>query len=75
MTCYRISHGNESIAIVTSLGMARAITRGQSPGYYRVCELQVNPPVAVGQAAVRRRAIRHCDGRKPGIQSGRKIEQ
>ena len=75
MTRYRISQGGEPVAIVTSLDLARALARGQPPGYYSVDELQVNPPVAAGQAAVRRRAIRHCDGRTPGIQSGPKIEQ
>ena len=74
MTRYRISQGGEPVAIVTSLDLARGIARGQPPGYYSVDELQVDLPVAAGQA-VRRRAIRHCDGRKPGIQSGRKIEQ
>ena len=44
MTCYRISHGDESIAIVNSLGMAQAITGCQPPGYYRVDEIQVDSP-------------------------------
>ena len=74
MTRYRISQGGEPVAIVTSLDLTRGIARGQPPGYYSVDELQVDLPVASGQA-VRRRAIRHCDGRNPGIQSGRKIEQ
>ena len=75
MTRYRISQGGEPVAIVTSLDLLRGIARGQPPGYYSVDELQVGPPVAAGQAAVRRRAIRHRDGRKPGTRSGRKIEQ
>jgi hypothetical protein len=74
MTRYRISRGGEPVAIVTSLDLARVIARGQPPGYYSVDELQVDPTVAAGQAAVRRRAIRHRDGRKPGTRSGRKIE-
>ena len=56
MTRYRISQGGEPVAIVTSLDLARGIARGQPPGYYSVDELQVGPPVAAGQAAVRRRA-------------------
>jgi hypothetical protein len=75
MTRYRVSQGGEPVAIVTSLDLARGIVRGQPPGSYSVDELQVDPPVAAGQAAVRRRAIRDCDGRQPGIPSGRKIEQ
>ena len=75
MTRYRISQGGEPVAIVTSLDLARGIARGQPSGHYSVDELQVGPPVAAGQAAVRRQAIRHCDDRKPGTQSGRKIEQ
>jgi len=75
MTRYRISQGGEPVAIVTSLDLARGIARGQPPGYYSVDELQVAPPVAAGQAAVRRRAIRHRDDRKPVTPSGRKIEQ
>jgi hypothetical protein len=75
MTRYRISQGSEPVAIVTGLDLARGIARGQPPGYYSVDELQVDLPVAAGQAAGRRRAIRHCDGRNPGTQSGRKIEQ
>ena len=74
MTRYRISRGGEPVAIVTGLDLARGIARGQPPGYYSVDELQVDLPVAAGQAD-RRRAIRHREGRKPGIQSGRKIEQ
>ena len=75
MTRYRISQGGEPVAIVTSLDLARGIARGQPPGYYSVDELQEDPPVAAGQAAVRRRAIRPRAGRRPGIRSGRKIEQ
>ena len=75
MTRYRISQGGQPVAIVTSLDLARGIARGQPLGYYSVDELQVGPPVAAGQAAVRRRAIRHRDGRKPVTPSGRKIEQ
>jgi hypothetical protein len=75
MTRYRISRGGEPVAIVTSLDLARGIARGQPPGYYSVDELQVDPTAAAGQAAVRRRAIRHRDGRKPGTRSARKIEQ
>jgi hypothetical protein len=75
MTRYRISEGGEPFAIVTSLDLARGIARGQPRGYFSVDELQVDPPVAAGPAAVRRRAIRHCDGREPGTQSARKIEQ
>ena len=75
MTRYRISQGGEPVAVVTSLELARALARGEPPGYYSVDELQANPPVAAGQAAVRRRAIRHRDGRKPVTPSGRKIEQ
>jgi hypothetical protein len=75
MTRYRISQGGEPVAIVTSLNLAWGIARGQPPGYYSVDQIQVNPPVAAGRAAVRRRAIRHRDGRKPGPRSGRMIEQ
>ena len=75
MSRYRISRGGEPVAIVTSLDLARGITRGQPPGYYSVDELQVGPPVAAGNAAVRRRAIRHGNGRKPGTQSGGKSGQ
>ena len=75
MTRYRISQGGEPVAIVTSLDLARGIARGQPKGYYSVDELPVAPPVAAGHAAVRRRTIRHCDGRKPGPRSGRQIEQ
>jgi hypothetical protein len=75
MTRYRISQGGEPVAIVTSLDLARGIARGRHPGYYSVDELQADPPVAAGHAAVRRRAIRHRDGRKSGTRSGRKIEQ
>jgi hypothetical protein len=75
MTRYRISQGGEPVAIVTSLDLARGIARGQPPGYYSVDELQVDPTVAAGQAAVQRRAIRHRNGRKPGTRTGRKIEQ
>ena len=75
MTRYRISRGGEPVAIVASLDLARGIARRQPPGYYSVDELPVDPTVAAGQAAVRRRAIRHRDGRKPGTRSGRKIEQ
>ena len=75
MTRYRISQGGEPVAIVTSLDLARGIARGQPPGYYSVDELPVDPTVAAGPAAVRRRAIRRRDGRKPGTRSGRKIEQ
>jgi hypothetical protein len=66
MTRYLISQGGEPVAIVTNLNLARGITRGQPPGYYSVDELEVGPPVAAGQAAVRRRAmrLRHCDRRK-----------
>lgn len=74
MTRYRISRGGEPVAIVTSLDLARGIARGQPPGYYSVDELQVDPTGAAGQAAVRRRAIRHRDGRKPGPRSGRESE-
>ena len=75
MTRYRISQDGEPVAIVTSLDLARGIARGQPAGYYSVDELQVDPPVAAGRVAVRRQAIRHRDGRRPGIQSGRKIRQ
>jgi hypothetical protein len=74
MTRYRISEGGELVAIVTSLGLARAIARGQPPGHYSVEELQMDSPVAAGRASVRRRAIRHSHGRKPGPPSGREIE-
>jgi hypothetical protein len=74
MTRYRISQGGEPVAIVTSLDLVRGIARGQPPGYYSVDELPVDPPVAASQASVRRRTIRHSGGRKPGTQSGRKIE-
>jgi len=49
MTCYRISQGDEAIAILTSLGMAQAITRCQPPGYYRVDEIDVNSPIVERQ--------------------------
>jgi hypothetical protein len=75
MTRYRITQGGEPVAIVTSLDLARRIARGQPPGYYTVDELEVGLPVATGQAAVRTRAIRHCDGRKSGTRSDRTIEQ
>jgi hypothetical protein len=75
MTRYRISEGGQPVAIVSSLDLARGIARGQPPGYYSVDELEVGLPVAAGQAAVRRPAIRRCDSRKPSAQSGRKIEQ
>jgi hypothetical protein len=75
MTRYRISQGGEPVAIVNGLDLVRGIARGQPPGYYSVDELPVNPPVAAGHAAVRRWVIRHRDGREPGTQSGRKIEQ
>jgi hypothetical protein len=75
MTRYRISQSGEPVAIVTSLELARGIARGRPRGYYSVDKLQVGPPGAAGQAAVRRRAISHSDGRKPGTQSGRKIER
>ena len=75
MTRYRISQGGEPVAIVTSLDLARGIARGQPPGYYSVDELPVDPTVAAGQATIRRRAIRHRDGGKLSIRSGRKIEQ
>jgi len=76
MTCYRISHGNDSIAIVTSLGMARAITLCQPPGYYRVCEMEVDLDIVERQSPGRRQGIRppvSHRGRKPGERSGRKI--
>jgi hypothetical protein len=75
MTRYRISQDGEPVAIVSSLDLARGIVRGQPPGYYSVDELPVDPPVAAGRAAVRRRVIRHCGSLKPGTRSGRKIEQ
>jgi hypothetical protein len=75
MTRFRISQEGELVAIVTSLDLAWGIARGQPPGYYSVDELQVGPPEAAGQAASRRQAIRHRDGRKRGTRSGRKIEQ
>jgi hypothetical protein len=75
MTRYRISQGGEPVAIVTSLDLAQGIARGQARGYFSVDELQVDPLVAAGEAAVRRRAIRHRTGRKPGTQSDRNIEQ
>jgi hypothetical protein len=74
MTRYRISRGGEPVAIVTSLALARGIARGQPSGYYSVDEFQVGATVATGQAAVRRRAIRHRDDHRPGTRSGRAIE-
>ena len=76
MTCYRVSHGNESFAIVNSLGMAQAITRCQPPGYYRVDEIQVDPPNLERQSPSRRQGIRPPGGhrwRKPGARSGQRI--
>ena len=59
MTCYIISHGNESIAFVSSLGMVRAITRCQPPGHYRVCEIEVDLAIVERQSPGRRQGIRH----------------
>jgi|SRR3954449_11723726 hypothetical protein len=76
MTCYRISQGDEAIVILTSLGMAQAITRCQPPGYYRVDEIDVNSPIVERQPPAWRQRIRHSDilrSHEPGGRSGRKI--
>jgi hypothetical protein len=76
MRCYQIDQDGESIAIVTNLSLARAIARCQPPGYYRVFEIQVDPPIVIRQPPGRRQGIRHSGGRrgcKPGARSGRKI--
>ena len=76
MTCYQISQDGESIAIVTNLGLARAIARCQPPGYYRVEEIQVDPPIEERQPPAWRQRIRHSRGRlgcELGARSGRKI--
>ena len=76
MTCYQVSHGNESFAIVNSLGMARAIARCQPPGYYRVDEIQVDPPNVERQSPGRRQGIRPVGGHrscKTGARPGQRI--
>ena len=47
MTCYRISHDEEPIALVASLGLARRIVCCQPPGYYRLDKIQMGPPITV----------------------------
>jgi len=59
MTCYRICHGGECIAIVTSPRMAQAIALCQAPGYYRVVETEVDVPSAKRRGPARWPAIRH----------------
>ena len=49
MTCYRISHGGEPVALVASLGLARKIACCQPPGYYRLDRVRVGRPIAEHQ--------------------------
>ena len=49
MTCYRISHDKEPIALVASLGLARRIVCCQPPGYYRLDKIRMGPPITVHQ--------------------------
>ena len=50
MTCYRISHDEEPIALVASLGLARRIVCCQPPGYYRLDKVRVGHlPIAEHQ--------------------------
>jgi hypothetical protein len=47
MTCYQISHDEEPIALVASLGLARRIVCCQPPGYYRLAKIRMGPPITV----------------------------
>jgi hypothetical protein len=49
MTCYRISHGEEPVALVASLGLARKIVCCQPPGHYRFDKVRVGRPIAEHQ--------------------------
>jgi hypothetical protein len=73
MTYYKISQCDMPVAIVSSLDLAREIARCQPPGYYRIDELEVDPPHTAGRRAVRKRTIRSARARKPGTSSGRKV--
>jgi hypothetical protein len=68
MTCYRISHDEEPIALVGSLGLARRIVCCQPPGYYRLDKIRMGPPITLksleGLAA---REPPHDGGQRPHI--------
>ena len=59
MTCYRISHDGEPVALVASLGLARKIVCCQPPGYYRLDKVRVGRPIAQHQLPDWRHGNRH----------------
>jgi hypothetical protein len=63
MTCYLISRGGEAIALVTDLGMARAIARCQPAGEYRVDKLDIVDAAPVRESRPPRPAPEFPDGR------------
>ncbi len=74
MTYYRITEGGEPVAFVTTLGLAREITRCQPPGYYQVDEIPVDLPLAECQLPDRRPGNRHT-GRASGAESSRRLSR
>jgi hypothetical protein len=74
MTCYLISRGDDAIAFVTDIGMARAIAHCQPDGDYRVDEVEVDDLAPVRESRPPQPAPDYPDGRyrrRRGRPSGR----
>jgi len=66
MTCYMISQSGEPVALVSDIGMARAIARCQPWGEYLVEQLEVGEPIPVRRSRTRRPATEEGPARISG---------
>jgi hypothetical protein len=63
MTCFMISQGGEPVALVSDIGMARAITQCQPWGEYLVEPLEVGEPIPARPSRVPRPSTDHGPAR------------
>lgn len=63
MTCYLISRGGESIALVADIAMARAIAGCEPPGDYLVDVVEIADALPVRDSRPARPAPAYPDGR------------
>jgi hypothetical protein len=54
MKCYQITQGDECVALVADMAMARAITECQPPGCYRVEEVEIGEPISTRKLRARK---------------------
>ena len=63
MICYLVREGDEPVALVASIELAREIACSQSQGNYIVDEIQADPLDTGPRTRARRRSTRRPDGR------------